>query len=188
MQFTTLSHEWVDLGLPSGTRWATCNVGANTPTDYGNYYAWGETTPKNSYTEENYTYSDNPETLPVSADAATANWGSGWRMPTSEEMNELMTSCTIVWTTINGVGGRQFTGPNGNSIFLPAAGHRGDSSLYNVGSLGRYWSSSLWSSSLYTDYPYGAWYLSFGSGGYYMDGSYRGYGQSVRPVCVSAQN
>ena len=175
---TVNGHAWVDLGLPSGTRWATCNVGASTPTAYGNYYAWGETTTKSSYTEDNYTYSSNPTTLPSSADAATANWGSGWRMPTYDEMYELQSNCTVTLTTQSGVNGRLFTGPNGNSIFLPAAGYRYDSELNGAGSYGYYWSSSLRN----TDY---AWELYFDSDRCVVIISYRYYGFTVRPVCVS---
>ena len=207
--FTTLvstgtqnGHDWVDLGLPSGTRWATCNVGASTPTAYGNYYAWGETTTKTTYNWSTYIYcngsnrtltkycsnssygnnefTDNLTTLEASDDAATANWGTGWRMPTYDELNELKNNCTVTWTTQNGVNGRLFTGPNGNSIFLPAAGYRNDSVLYNAGSSGYYWSSSL-----YTGGPYLARDLSFGSDGYDMGDCGRHCGQSVRPVCVS---
>ena len=175
----TNGYGYVDLGLPSGTRWATCNVGASTPTAYGNYYAWGETSPKSTYTEDNYTYSDNPTTLPSNRDAATANWGSGWRMPTYAEMNELKNNCTVTWTTQNGVNGRLFIGPNGNSIFLPAARRYG-SSLYGAG-YGYYWSSSLFS-SLST---YRAWYLYFNSGSCYVSYDGRYLGQSVRAVCQS---
>ena len=174
---TLNGHDWVDLGLPSGTRWATCNVGANSPTDYGNYYAWGETTPKTYYGSDSYT--DNPTTLPSSADAATANWGSGWRMPTYDELNELKNNCTVTWITQNGVNGRLFTGPNGNSIFLPAAGWRTGSYLRYAGSYGYYWSSSLYSDD--TDY---AWYLYFNSGNYGMSYYYRFYGCTVRAVCA----
>jgi len=177
---TLNGHEWVDLGLPSGTRWATCNVGASTPSAYGNYYAWGETSTKSAYTEDNYTYSDNPTTLPSNRDAATANWGSGWRMPTAEEFDELQNNCTVTWTTQNGVNGRLFTGPNGNSIFLPAAGYRGGSELYYAGSLGRYWSSSLYSDSTGL-----AWDLDFDSDGCYMYNVDRDYGFTVRAVCQS---
>ncbi|MBR5984075.1 MAG: hypothetical protein IK025_10215, partial [Bacteroidales bacterium] len=177
---TLNGHAWVDLGLPSGTRWATCNVGASTPTAYGNYYAWGETTTKTTYNSSTYTYSDNPTTLPSNRDAATANWGSGWRMPTSAEMQELVDNCTVTWTTQNGVNGRLFTGPNGNSIFLPAAGYRFDSDPNTAGSYGYYWSSSL-----YSDYPYYAWYLRFYSDGCSMTYGSRYAGLSVRPVCVS---
>lgn len=189
-QFTTLvattgtlnGHDWVDLGLPSGLRWATCNVGATTPEDYGNYYAWGETTTKTIYNSSTYTYTGNPTTLPSSADAATANWGSAWRMPTKEEFDELKSNCTVTWATQNGVNGRLFTGTNGNSIFLPAAGRRGGSSLDFVGSFGDYWSSSLRSGD--TSY---AWRLGFDSGGCGMYNYHlsRCYGLSVRAVCQS---
>lgn len=173
-------HVWVDLGLPSGTRWATCNVGATNPEDYGDYYAWGETSTKSSYTADNYTYSSTPTTLPSSADAATANWGSGWRMPTSAEMQELIYNCTETWTTQNGVNGRLFTGPNGNSIFLPAAGYRYDSEIYDAGYYGYYWSSSLG-----TDLANYAWLLYFHSSGCYMRNNYYHFnGRSVRAVCT----
>ena len=183
MQFTTISttgtlngHTWVDLGLPSGTKWATCNVGASTPTAFGNYYAWGETSMKTTYTEDNYTYTGNPTTLPSSVDAATANWGTGWRMPTQTEMQELIDNCTATWTTQSGVNGCLFTGPNGNSMFLPAAGYRLDSELYGAGFNGVYWSSSLYSGNR-------AWVLGFYSGSYGVNYDYRDYGQSVRAVC-----
>ncbi|MBO4875098.1 MAG: InlB B-repeat-containing protein [Bacteroidales bacterium] len=199
------THEFVDLGLPSGTKWATSNVGSDTPEGYGDYFAWGETTPKETYNWSTYRYcngdynkltkycnnaeygndgfTDALTTLEASDDAATANWGAGWRMPTREEFYELINNCTITWTTQNGVNGRLFTGPNGNSIFLPAAGGRSGSSLYGVGSGGYYWSSSL-----DTDDPDYAWNLVFNSGGYGMYSYDRYYGLSVRPVCVSAQN
>ena len=96
-------------------------------------------------------------------DAATANWGSDWRMPTREEWQELYQNTTHTWTTQNGVNGRLFTASNGNSLFLPAAGCRENSSLDSAGSLGHYWSGSL-----FTVYPYSAWGLSFLSGSYYM--------------------
>ena len=210
MSFTTTAlttgtlngYDWVDLGLPSGTRWATCNVGASTPEGYGDYFAWGETTAKTSYNWSTYRYcngsnttltkycnnssygnngfTDNRTTLEASDDAATANWGSDWRMPTYDELNELKNNCTVTWTTQNGVNGRLFTGPNGNSIFLPAAGDRGDSDLYGAGSLG-----GCWSSSLYTGYTGSAWNLDFNSGDYGMYSDYRCYGLAVRAVCQS---
>ena len=184
-------HEWVDLGLPSGTRWATCNVGASAPSAYGDYYAWGETTPKETYNWDTYRYydgsnltkytgSDNLTTLEASDDAATANWGSGWRMPTQTEMQELIDNCTVTWTTQNGVNGRLFTGSNGNSIFLPAAGYRNGSELIGAGPGGFSWSSSLYSD--YTDDPWG---LYFYSGNYGMNDYYRLYGFTVRAVCQS---
>ena len=176
------NHAYVDLGLPSGLLWATCNVGADNPEDYGDYFAWGETTPKDTYTSANYTYSDNPAILPSDHDAATANWGNGWRMPTQAEWQELLNNTTVTWTTQNGVYGRLFTASNGSSLFLPAAGYRSVYSLYDAGSYGNYWSSSL-----HTGSPYNAWKLNFNSDGYYMSGSGRYYGRSVRPV-RSSQN
>ncbi|MBR3947758.1 MAG: hypothetical protein IKJ56_11790, partial [Bacteroidales bacterium] len=180
----TDGYGYVDLGLPSGTKWATCNVGASTPIRYGNYYAWGETATNELYGSGSYTYSDSPAVLPASADVATASWGEGWRMPTKEEFQELNICCTVTWTTMNGVNGRLFTGPNGNSIFLPAAGCRLVSSLYNAGSSGDYWSSSL-----YMGDTTRAWGLYFGRGNsdmnYYSD---RYYGLTVRPICVSASS
>ncbi len=199
---TLNGHEFVDLGLPSGLLWATCNVGSTTPEGYGDYFAWGETTTKTTYDWSTYRYcngsnstltkycnkpsygnngfTDNLTTLEASDDAATANWGSGWRMPTKEEFEELNSNCTVSLTTQNGVNGHLFTGPNGNSIFLPAAGDRLDSSLLNVGSCGYYWSSSL-----RTDDPGYAWNLSFFSGNYYMSYFNRYYGLTVRAVCQS---
>ena len=196
-------HGYVDLGLPSGILWATCNVGADSPTAYGDYFAWGETTTKENYNWSTYRYcngssstltkycnnaeygdngfTDELTTLEVSDDAATANWGSAWRMPTQEEYRELLNYCYVIWTKINGVAGRLFIGPNGNSIFLPAAGFRHDSELRNAGSYGLYWSSSLYSSL-----TSGAWNLYFNSAECYM-GNFltRYYGQSVRAVCQS---
>ncbi len=172
-------HDWVDLGLPSGLLWATCNVGATNPEGYGNYYAWGEITTKITYKGSTYTYTGNPTTLPSRADAATANWGTGWRMPTYDEMVELKNNCTVTWTTKNGVNGRLFTGPNGNSVFLPAAGFYYERGLDSAGSYGRYWSSSL-----YTGSTGDAWFIYFYSGNYDMFHNYRYLGQPVRPVCA----
>lgn len=122
---TIAGHDYVDLGLPSGTKWATCNVGASTPEEYGNYYAWGETSTKTEYTEENsVTYGQQMSDISGNAqyDAATANWGSTWRIPNRAEVEELIDNCTWTWNTQNGVNGIKVTGTNGNSIFLPAAG------------------------------------------------------------------
>ena len=168
-------HEYVDLGL--SVKWATCNVGANAPEAYGDYFAWGEILPKSSYSSSNYSYSNNPSTLPMSADAANANWGGTWRMPTRAEQDELRTQCTWTWTTQNGVQGYTVNSrTNGNSIFLPAAGYRDNSDLYDAGPYGFYWSSSVFNSS----YTY---YLYFGvSGVDWGNYRYRYYGRSVRPV------
>ena len=174
---TLNGHDWVDIGLPSGTKWATCNVGANSPTAYGDYFAWGETFTKSEYVESNYTYAYNPTILPASADAATVNWGAGWKMPTLEEMNELYNNCTHEWTSQNGANGLLITGPNGNSIFLPAAGSHSDSSLDKAGFSGCYWSSSLEPGD---DFP---WFFLFASDDYDVGLTNRYYGFSVRPVC-----
>ncbi len=172
---TENGYDYVDLGL--SVKWATCNVGASTPEGYGNYYAWGETTTKSTYNSSTYTYSSNPTTLPLNRDAVAVNWGGSWRMPTEAEQDELRTECSWTWTTLNGVNGYNVEGPNGNSIFLPAAGLRCDSDLRYAGSIGYCWSSSLG-----TYYSYYACSLNFYSDdvGWYYNG--RLYGQSVRGV------
>ena len=194
-------HAFVDLGLPSGTLWATCNVGATTPEAYGGYYAWGETTTKTTYNWSNYRYcngssttltkycydanygyngfTDNLTTLQSSDDAATANWGNGWRMPTSTEMQELIDNCTFEWTTLNGVNGGKFTGTNGNSIFLPASGSRNGSNLNDNGITGHYVSSILSGSHTYF---YSGLRFSFSSNTYEIYEGYRYIGRSVRAV------
>ena len=194
-------HEWVDLGLPSGTLWATCNVGADKPEEYGDYFAWGETEPKDVYnwstykwcngsyttmtkycTNSSYGYNgftDGKTELDPEDDAATVNWGENWRMPTNDQQTELRTKCIWTWTTQNGVNGRLVTGPNGNTLFLPAAGGRSDSSLSGAGSWGDYWSRTLRSS-----YPFYAYYLNFDSEGVGWNSLYRYYGSAVRAVRV----
>ncbi len=178
MQDMTLYAQWfkltyVDLGLPSGTKWAICNVGATTPEAYGDYFAWGETTPKNYYdwstykyckgsettftkycTQSNYGYkgfTDNKTTLDLVDDAARVNWGGKWRIPSHDQFEELRTHCTWIWTTQNGVNGYKVTSKsNGKSIFLPAAGYRDGTSFYRIGSYGYYWSGLLTSSQYYS--------------------------------------
>ena len=192
-------HEWVDLGLPSGTLWATCNIGANKPEDYGDYFAWGETETKDTYNWETYKhangnwnkltkycndsdygyncFTDNLTTLQASDDPATANWGNGWYTPTMEQWKELCFYTSNLWTEQNGVRGVIFTSKNGKTLFLPAAGIRWDSELFDGGSDGGYWSRLL-----YTDYPDGALSLGFSSDGCGMCDSNRYGGFSVRPV------
>ena len=189
-------HEYVDLGLPSGIKWATCNVGATKPEEYGGYYAWGETDEKNNYywstykwcngsydtqtkycTNSSYGTVDNKTTLDPEDDVAHVKWGGSWRMPTKAEQDELRDKCTWTWTTRNGVNGYKVTGPNDNSIFLPAAGCRYGTGANYRGVSGCYWSSSL---------------LSYDSGDacdLYFSSDYRGWGdygrydgRSVRPV------
>ena len=196
---TLNGHDWVDLGLPSGLKWATCNVGATKPEDYGSYFAWGETTSKSEYTWVNYkfrvtgdfekvvTFSkyntksnqgtvDNKKTLDISDDAARANWGVTWRMPTDREMSELRENCKWEWTTLGGKKGCKVTGKNGNSIFLPAAGRRG-TNLFRAGLSGDYWSSSL-----VEGLPHCARSVSHESGAVDRDFEQRCYGLPVRPV------
>ena len=168
----------VDLGL--SVKWATCNVGADSPEDYGDYYAWGETETKDSYTSDNsVTYRVEMDDIAGNAeyDAATANWGSSWRMPTCDETEELY-GCKWTWTTENDVNGYLVTGSNGNSIFLPAAGWRYGTSLYSWGGYGTYWSSTPHGSDTLNAYC-----LAFTSSGRsFMFGDTRFYGRSVRPV------
>ena len=171
-------HEWVDLGL--SVLWATSNVGASSPSDYGDYYAWGETKTKSSYTDGNSkTY--NVVMPDISGepkyDAATANWGEGWRMPTDEELEELVDKCYWQWTAQGGHTGYKVTGPNGNSIFLPAAGWRYGTSLDGAGGNGICWSSTPNGSNTLN-----ACYLYFNVGGHGVDWGHRSGGQSVRPV------
>ena len=173
-------HEYVDLGLPSELKWATCNVGASTPSEYGNYYAWGEVEPKESYTQENCltweqqigNISGNPQ-----YDAARANWGSTWRMPTNAEFDELAEECVWEWTNEGGNNGYRVTGPNGNSIFLSAAGNRYGPSLNYAGTDGDYWSSMPAESDIHN-----AYYFCFYNGIHSTGWNFRYRGLSVRPV------
>ena len=174
-------HEYVDLGL--SVKWATCNVGANKPEEYGDYFAWGEIRNKSNYSETTYLYKAKSTTLPSPNDAAKANWGGNWRMPTMAEFDELRNNCTWIKTIQNGVNGYNVTSKsNGNSIFLPTAGVRREISLYSTGVDGYYWSSSL-----STGFPNFACYLFFSSRyatSYVSKGSLgRFNGFSIRPVC-----
>ena len=181
---TINGHEYVDLGLPSGLKWATCNVGADSPEEYGDYYAWGETSTKSEYTQENsLTYGESMSDILGNStyDVARKKWGSSWRLPTRSEFEELRKKCKWIWTTQNGVWGYEVTGPNGNSIFLPAAGHSGGSSLYGAGGTGSYWSSRSYDSSRPYDTD-SAYSLCFYRGYINTDWSRRSYGRSVRPV------
>ncbi len=201
-------HQYVDLGLTSGLKWATCNIGADAPEEYGDYFAWAETEPyysslaplawkdgKTGYSWGTYTWCegsyntqtkycvsnsfgivDNKTVLEAEDDAAYANWGSSWRMPTDDEWTELMTECDWTWTTLNGVNGRLVTGPNHNSIFLPAAGSWFETDLEDTGAVGLYWSSSLGTTSDY------GWCTSLDSYSLFHTSYCRFFGQSIRPV------
>ena len=189
-------YQAVDLGLPSGIKWASFNVGARAPWEYGGYYAWGETEEKEDYSWGTYkwcngsydtltkycTYSaygtvDNKTVLDPEDDVARVQWGDDWRMPTNDEIDELKTKCAWEETTLNGINGYEITGPNGNSIFMPVAGYGVGNGVYDLDGFGRYWSSGLKSGS--NDAAFG---LDFGNG-YYWNGDYRWHGRSVRPVC-----
>ena len=197
---TSTPKPYVDLGLPSGLLWATYNVGATTPEGYGDYFAWGETETKDIYGISNYKYcngdyaqltkycnnsdygyngfTDNLIALEPSDDAATANWGSCWRMPTKAEFEELFNNTTKTWTTQNGVNGMLFTAANGESLFLPAAGHHQGDVFFHGGRFGAYWSIML-----LTDYADYAWIFDFDKdGNYSMYYCYRSDGNSVRAV------
>ncbi len=189
-------HEWVDLGLPSGTLWATCNIGADSPEEYGEYFAWGETEPKEYYdwstykwcngskntltkycTNSNYGTVDNKTELEPEDDAAYVNWGPSWRMPTLEQYKELLSKCYCIWSS----NGFHVMGPNGNTLFLPNAGNRLNESINGVESCGRYWSRTLDNGSR-TDRAY---YLAFTSNAKLTTVISRDYGHSVRAVRVS---
>lgn len=193
-------NDYVDLGLPSGTLWATCNVGANTPEEYGDYFAWGETESKETYNwstykwwggyntftkyciDSSYGTVDNKTELDPEDDAACVNWGPAWRMPSIEQISELCNSCTWKKETRNGVNGSLVIGPNGNTIFLPAAGYRLDGTFDETGSVCRYWSSTL--ASGFPDSDTACLLYAYFMSDYAIDyyGDYRYSGNTVRAV------
>lgn len=195
-------HEWIDLGLPSGTLWAACNVGASSPEEYGDYFAWGETTPKDYYGWGNYKWCngsytklikycsdsrygyqgfvDNKTELDLEDDASYVNWGPFWRMPSKEQQDELRAKCTWQWIQRNGVNGYLVTGPNRNTIFFPAAGRLQQDHLNYVGTYG-----DDWSRTRYSSHPYSADVLGFGADYGFWDYGDRGNGFTVRAVRVS---
>ena len=196
---TPQQYDYVDLGLPSGTLWATCNVSANAPEDYGDYFAWGEVAPKEVYDWSTYKWCngseftltkycadsehgivDNKTDLDPEDDAAYVNWGPSWRMPTSDQLEELKNSCTWQRTEMNGVIGNVVTGPNGNTMFLPAAGAINGSAFERVGQYGY-----LWSCELISDGTGVASYLYFNAAGGHLWSRYRYFGFTVRGVYVS---
>jgi len=204
--FTSSDHEFVDLGL--SVKWATCNVGAEKPEEYGDLYAWGETAPKTSYTWTNYKFRtdgdsrddvkfskyntvssygpvDKKPVLDLEDDVANAKWGGSWRLPTQAELDELINDCTWKWyskgnSTFGGVAGYKVTSKKYTNrfIFLPAAGYKNDTNLSAVGSRGYYWSSSLNS-----EYPYCVWHVYFNDSNVSQINNDRNRGFSVRPVC-----
>lgn len=197
-------HDYVDLGLPSGTLWATCNVGASSPEQYGSYFAWGETSPKSNYQWKTYKWcifyneDDDEQEIDLTKyctdsydgivdfkaelepedDAAYVNWGPLWRMPSQVQFREIEFYCTWTWTQKNGVNGLLVTGPNGNTLFFPAAGRCRGSSLENVGE-----DVHSWSRTLNTNSPEYAWSVSnWDWEDYYGD---REKGYTVRAVRAS---
>ena len=193
-KFDSNGHEYIDLGLPSGLKWGTCNVGATNPEEYGGYYAWGEIEEKEKYdwntykwcngsyytqtkycTSSSYGTVDNKTTLDPEDDVAHVKWGGTWRMPTLNEQIELLNYCTWTWTTQNGVIGYIITGPNGNSIFLPAAGYRHGFEVRHSSALGYYWASD----SNFREYACNLYLLYNSHNNFNED---RCYGLSVRPV------
>ena len=180
------SHKAVDLGL--SVKWATCNVGASSPEEYGGYYAWGETEEKEDYWYDTYLYYDNYGSKYIDIgknisgsqyDVAHVKLGGSWRMPTQAEVEELCKKCTWEWTSVNGVAGQRITGPNGNSVFLPAAGCRGAyGKNIGQGSLGLYWSGTL-----YPYWDYNAYCIHFTDAEKDCGDPYWRYmGYTIRPV------
>ena len=177
--------EAIDLGLPSGLKWAACNVGATSPEEYGDFYAWGETEVKDAYRWDTYqfyssvtnTYKSLGNICGTKYDVAHVKWGGKWRMPSNDEFQELIDNCSYTWTTYNGVNGVKFTGPNGNSIFLPAGSCQYDTSVGSLGSFGNYWSGDE-----NPTYSFHARELYFAS--YQVITRYysKDYGRKVRPV------
>ncbi len=184
---TVVTGEAIDLGLPSGTKWASCNVGATKPEEYGGYYAWGETEEKEVYDWSTYIHCDGSEETchdlgsdisGTEYDVAHVKWGGDWVMPNSDDFEELLDNCTSEWTTLNGVNGLKFTSNiNGNSIFLPAASYRWEDDLLFDGVFGYSWSSTQDPSN-----PSYTFRLSFYSDDPGFSSFRRVYGQSVRPV------
>lgn len=193
-------HNFVDLGLPSGIKWATCNVGANIPTECGNYYAWGETKQKDFYSWATYKWCngsrrtltkyctdkkhgtvDNKTQLEPEDDAATVNWGNKWRMPSKENVEELLKNCRWVWTNNyngTGVAGRIGTSKkNGNTIFLPATGYRRNTGVYYTGECGYYCSSTAYENTSNIAYN-----ILLGNESIDWNVNNRFFGQSVRAV------
>ena len=192
------NHDWVDLGLPSGLKWATNNIGAKTPEDRGDYFAWGEVTPKINYGWSYYKYRnqmgnqiskycgdggygiiDNKFVLEESDDAASVNWGGRWRTPTKEEFEELKMHCEFTWEDRSGIKGFKVTSKtNGHSIFFPAAGYYDKDGFFSEDETGNYWSSSVTKG----DRPYDAWDLYFSKDNVFLNHDYRHHGLNIRPV------
>ena len=199
-------HEYVDLGLSSGTLWATCNIGADSPTQIGGFYAWGEIEEKDDYIWDNYKFCngsqyamtkygtniytgeyDPKKVLDPEDDVANIKWGNGWRMPTSDELLEIWNECEHYWEVKDGVGGYTFLSQNGNKIFFPACGEKGNGMYGAVNEEGYYWTSSL----CIKDYK-SAYFFAFWVNGCFSIVGYSGLieldrylGHNIRPVISS---
>lgn len=193
---TLNGHDYVDLGL--SVKWATCNLGAKNPSDYGDYYAWGEIMPKNNYAFDNLKYCldkfgdkfskyvtdskwgaiDGRYELEVSDDAAYKTWGAGWRIPTKAQQDELLKKCKWVWTSFGGHKGYKITGRNGKSIFLPAAGERQVNLSSIVSVCGNYWSRTLVEDGCLG--AYGLYFFNSGDKGTAYHSRCDGF--SIRPI------
>ncbi len=195
-------HECVNLGLPSHTLWATCNVGAPSPEGIGDYFSWGETSTKSTYGWDTYQYcngsnnkltkycndsslgnegfTDTLTELVPEDDAAIAKWGQEWRMPSKAQIDELVSKCTWTWTTRNGVNGYEVVGPNGNSLFLPANGFHAGASLYDSSTTGYYWSREI--NTERSNNAFVLYYYSGGGGYVGTSNGNRQCGRCVRPV------
>lgn len=186
----------IDLGLPSGTKWACCNVDTNNPenqapTNYGGYYSWGETEEKDFYDWSNYLYRDKygkyldlgNDISGTEFDVAHAKWGGSWRMPSVDQIDELIDNCSWTWTTQYGLNGQFVIGPNGGTIFLPAAGIRWDYKLGDIGLNGSYWASSLGTGRTHLSNEFLVSCLFFQSSSWFSTEFSRDNGYSVRAVC-----
>ena len=178
----------IDLGLPSGTKWACCNMGADSPEDFGAYYSWGETEPKDKYGCDNYIYRGSSHVTQINLgenicgtkyDVVHVKWGGAWQMPSFWQMEELLNNCSYEWAEVNGVGGRKFTASNGGSIFLPAAGLRYMKKPPFTGRGGEYWTGTHYPEPEHVNLAYVLSFYGNGNELYYCD---RCYGLSIRPV------
>ena len=201
-----IGDDCVDLGLPSGTLWATHNVGATYPEEYGDYFAWGETDPNKEYywwdttpwvyiengsiklskynTKDTYGEVDNLTELEPEDDAAYVNMGPEWRMPSKEQIDELTANCSWSWTQVNGVNGHLITGPNGNTMFLPAAGSRLEYDLSGDGVYAHYWTRSLYVLNANVSFPTSGYKLYGTSSSLGWNAGSRNCGFTVRAVRV----
>lgn len=202
----TDTHQWVDLGLPSGTLWATTNVDVDTPEGIGGYYAWGEIESKDHQGWDNYKwcngkyntltkycttttygyngFTDGKTELDPEDDVASVKWGSEWRTPSREQMAELRTECTWQWTTSNGVKGYLGTSKHNNAtIFLPASGYHFSSEIYSIGTIAYYWTRTLHASRSY----YAYYFFFHQSGSQDLTYGNRNTGYNIRPVRASQE-